>query len=656
MFSSVFNWVGGARAGLASWFGGVVKDAGAKIDVEGGHGEDKGELIRHMGLLTLVFFTITQAVGAGILTTPGLISAKAAGSWAFMSYLWAGLIVAPAVLNLAYNAMRSSRAGSTGSYASKYFGQLVGLLMFMDVMLECVGGTAAVAVSQGEHVKLIFDIWAKSSGEVIVPGFHWMSLVWMGLIGFVAVKVMAYGTKLRQVWKTQRAEGIGLTGRLCSASQRLAVLAVGAVLLFWSGCYGADFLRHLPDYLTTSPKNVLWDALGIFVVGGAFGVGLTYYGIKARWNRKLALPNRILNLSLRLGGLVVGLGLVMWALVSGIQFACHLESVNLLSVLVIAAITVVLLRGIKETAWITNAFTVLKLVVLAVIILMLRRHFDWANINRPIPEDLPGTLAGASTAFFAYVGLDMATTSAGETKNPTRNVPLGMMIGAVVVMLLYVTAALVLNGAVPYEKLQGSSAPFSKALVELGYTQAATWVAIASTLAMVSVVLASAYSTTRLLYNVAEHDMLPWFNKVNSKGVPVIATLTVGAFIGVLTALLDVDELMHLTNIGTMTAFITVSAIVFVKELRETKWGSKDALRGGLWVLSGVLGMVGPGILVYQLACIAPSALIRLLLVWGAVILLFVFYTRHRTRARVAATAAAEAAKDVTHEDEQKGE
>src|SRR5205085_1496800 len=96
----------------------------------------------------------------------------------------------------------------------------------------------------------------------------------------------------------------------------------------------------------------------------------------------------------------------------------------------------ILLRGIKETAILTNVFTITKLIVLGVIIFYLRKHYNPANLLLPVPPELPGSLAGASVAFFAFVGLDLATTTAGEVKNSKRNVPLGMLIGLMCVTLL----------------------------------------------------------------------------------------------------------------------------------------------------------------------------------------------------------------------------
>jgi APA family basic amino acid/polyamine antiporter len=137
---------------------------------------------------------------------------------------------------------------------------------------------------------------------------------------------------------------------------------------------------------------------------------------------------------------------------------------------------------------------------------------------------------------------------------------------------------------------------------------------------------------------MAQHKMLPpVFEKVNDRKVPVVATLVVGGTIAILTALLDVDELMHLTNIGTMTCFITASLIVMWKALRQTHWRVySEAIRGAGWILVGTLGVLGPARLMAELPA---TAFIRLGVVWTAVILFFVFYARHHSLAKQNASA-----------------
>lgn len=526
---------------MKDWFSGVWRDAGFKVDIEE-HGSEK--LTRDLGLWSVFLFTVTQAVGAGILTNPGIIAASYAGSQAWMAFLYAGLICAAPALCLAKLATSSSRSGSTGSYASLHFGQLLGLLMFVDVAMECIGGTAAVAVSQAEHIKMALN----------------MSFGW-----------------------------------------------------------------QLPDWLTETPTHVPWLYLGGTILGL---VACTFILASARKQRA---ENRFLKFGLYAGACIAGTA----GIASACFFAMQLHSINLLSLSVIVLVTAVLLRGIGETKLYTNIFTLVKLSVIGTVVVLLARHYDPALLARPLEAGMPGALAGAAVAFFAYVGLDMATTAAGETKNPKRNVPLGMMLGLIAVIVLYVLATYFLCAAVPYEQLapggKGTAAPMAKALEILGYKSATIWVTIGSTVALISVLLASAYSTTRLLFNMAQHKMLPeFFERVNHSGVPVVATLVVGTSIALLTALLNVDELMHLTNIGTMTCFITASLIVLVNAIKQTNW-QKSYLSGSFWVLVGLLGILGPARLMIELPM---TAFVRLAVVWALVIAYFVFYARHRSLAR----------------------
>ncbi|MBX9688261.1 MAG: hypothetical protein K2X27_16250, partial [Candidatus Obscuribacterales bacterium] len=172
---------------LRNWFGSVWHDARLKIDLEEHHGHGD-KLVRELGLWSIFLFTVTQAVGAGILTTPGIIARSYAGAHAWQAFLYAGLICAAPALCLAYLSTLSSKSGSTGSYAATTFGQLWGMLMFVDVAMECIGGTAAVAVSQAEHVKMALDLtlgiklsdaWTETPTDI-----HWLLLAG-GLLGCI---------------------------------------------------------------------------------------------------------------------------------------------------------------------------------------------------------------------------------------------------------------------------------------------------------------------------------------------------------------------------------------------------------------------------------------------------------------------------------------
>ncbi len=545
------------KPSLSNWISGVWHDATLKINIEEQHSGNTATLMRQMGLFSVILFTITSAVGSGILTTPGIIARDYAGPHAYMSFLKAGMICLCPALCLAYMASRTMKSGSTGSYACLVLGQLPGLLMFVDVMMECIGGTAAVAVSQAEHINMIIRLVADE---------------WFGVKNV-----------------------------------------------------------HLPVWFTKTPTDVNWLALFGAITSGAVAFSAYSYG------RRVITSPAQLTIRAKAAYGFASITVALSAFLA-FTFVSQLASINGLSMLVVLLVMGILLRGVKETAVLTNVFTITKLVVLGVIILFLAQHYDPANLSLPVPPELPGSLAGASVAFFAFVGLDLATTTAGEVKNAKRNVPLGMLIGLASVTVLYFLAAYFLTAAVPYDQLgaggDGDAAPMVKALEILGYKSAAIWVGLGSTVALVSVVLASAYATTRLLYNMAQHGLMPSaFEKVSEKRkVPVLATIVVGCGISLLTGLMEVKELMHLTNIGTMTAFITISLTVLVLTIKETAWRTRSgAAKGIFWVVVALLGIAGPARLLFELPW---EAFARLVVVWGAVLVLFITYSRHHSLAR----------------------
>ncbi len=549
---------------FSRWFSGVWHDATLKINIEESHhGASSSQLLRQFGLFSVIMFTITQAVGSGILTTPGIIAHDYAGPHAWLSFLWAGLICAPPALCLARMASKTAISGSTGSYACLVLGQFVGLLMFTDVAMECIGGTAAVAVSQSDHIKMIY----KLIGEE------------------------------------------------------------------WFGFQNVSF----PNSISHHPVEIYWSVLLPFLGFTALAGWL----IPSGWHRlkQPAAPGtRVQSLIKNGGRLLIGVIAALVGVVCGYHFFVASSSINFLSMAVVGVITIVLLRGVKETAFWTNLFTVCKLVTLSIAVLIFFQHYNPDLLNLPVPDNMPGALAGASVAFFAFVGLDLTTTMAGETRNSKFNVPVGMLVGLACVTLLYFLASYYLMAAVPYHMLgkggEGQSAPMIRALEILDHKTAAIWIGIGSTIALVSVVLASAYSTTRLLFNMSQHGLIPKvFSQVSEKRkVPVVATLTVGGFIALLTALLDVDELMHLTNVGTMTAFITVSLTVLILTVRDTEWRKpRSAFFGVLWVVVALLGIAGPFRLMIELPL---EAFVRLFAVWILVGVLFVTYSRKHSLAR----------------------
>jgi basic amino acid/polyamine antiporter, APA family len=182
-----------------------------------------------------------------------------------------------------------------------------------------------------------------------------------------------------------------------------------------------------------------------------------------------------------------------------------------------------------------------------------------------------GIIRGAGVVFFAYVGFDAVSTAAGESRNPQRTVPIGLLATVLISTVLYVAIGLVLTGIVPYDHLNVSD-PLSKAVQAEG--SGAAWLdealGIAAVVGLFSTVLVTFYGQTRILMRMSADGMLPSiFNRVNPRfKTPVFTTVLCGVAGGAVAALLPIDVLGELVSIGTLLAFTLVCAGVLV--LRRT--------------------------------------------------------------------------------------
>jgi len=243
---------------------------------------------------------------------------------------------------------------------------------------------------------------------------------------------------------------------------------------------------------------------------------------------------------------------------------------DVLGALFVLALSGLLAVGIRETATSNNIFVVLKIGALVVFVIAGLSLFAPANLQ-PFAPDGGGQIAlGASGAgispaaalvFFTYNGFDTATTAAEETRNPQRDVPVGVLGSLAIGTVIYCTVAVVLVGVVPWEKVDQSAA-LASAIAPL-HNPFVSWTITLGVLAgTTSVALTSLLGQTRIFYVMARDRMLPPFvAAVNPRfGTPVRMTLVTGGAVALLTLIVPLDALLELVNIGTFSAFIIVCA------------------------------------------------------------------------------------------------
>ncbi|MBZ9686503.1 amino acid permease [Clostridium estertheticum] len=243
--------------------------------------------------------------------------------------------------------------------------------------------------------------------------------------------------------------------------------------------------------------------------------------------------------------------------------------VDLPAVAIVVFVTWILFEGIKESKKLNNIIVLIKVGVIILFIVLGVFHVSVANYKPFAPFGWKGVMAGASIIFFAFIGFDAVSTAAEETINPKRDVPRGLAICLGVVILLYVTVAVVITGMVPYNEISQNNA-VPGALQRFGITWGAALVGTGAVVGMISTLIVMLYGQIRIFMVMSRDGLLP---KVFSHIHPVHqtpnrCTLITGSLAAVMAGFLPLDLIIQLCNIGTLFAFVLVSIGVIV--LRKT--------------------------------------------------------------------------------------
>ena len=257
-----------------------------------------------------------------------------------------------------------------------------------------------------------------------------------------------------------------------------------------------------------------------------------------------------------------------------LQTAPHIAGVPILvhvpAFAIVMAITWLLLRGARESATANNIMVVIKLLALGLFIAVGATHLKTENYHPFAPNGFTGIHQGAAIVFFAYIGFDAISTAAEETKNPQRNLPIGILGGLAICTVIYVVVGAVLTGMVPYTELAVAD-PLARALELAGFRAVGGVVALGAVVSMSAVLLVFQYGQPRIFFAMARDGLLPqWAAKVHPKTrIPSTTTLFTGVFVALWSLVGDAAETYDLTNIGTLFAFMLVSIGVLVLRYKE---------------------------------------------------------------------------------------
>jgi APA family basic amino acid/polyamine antiporter len=243
---------------------------------------------------------------------------------------------------------------------------------------------------------------------------------------------------------------------------------------------------------------------------------------------------------------------------------------NLPALIVLVVLTYILVRGVRESAGVNNTMVVVKIAAILIFVIGAARAVNTANWHPFMPNGFGGVLTGAAIVFFTYIGFDSVSTAAEECKTPQKDLPFGIIMTLIVCTVLYCSVALVLTGIAHYSTLN-NAAPVAEALKSLGFEGIRKWVGVGALVGMLSSLLVFQYGQARVWFAMSRDGLLPaFFSRVHPKfRTPHISTWVAGFAVGIPAGIWDIGTFADLSNIGTLFAFVIVSAGVIV--LRRTQ-------------------------------------------------------------------------------------
>ncbi len=312
---------------------------------------------------------------------------------------------------------------------------------------------------------------------------------------------------------------------------------------------------------------------------------------------------------------------------------------NVPAVFIIAVVAGLLMVGTRESATLNAVLVVIKMIALAVFVAIALPHFNSANLDPFMPFGFAkhvtdggaerGVMAAAAIIFFAFYGFDAISTAAEETRNPGRDLAIGIVGSMVACIAIYMLVAVAAVGALSFTRFADSPEPLALILREIGRPGFATFLAVSAVVALPTVLLGFLFGQSRIFFVMARDGLLPEaLAKVSKRGAPVRITALTAVLVAIIAGVMPLDAIAALANAGTLAAFVAVCVCMLV--MRRRAPDAPRTFRTPLAPVVGTIGVLGCVYLFFSL----PHRTQEYFLLWNvAGLVLYFFYGRQRANA-----------------------
>lgn len=310
---------------------------------------------------------------------------------------------------------------------------------------------------------------------------------------------------------------------------------------------------------------------------------------------------------------------------------------NLPAVIIVLLLSLLLIKGTRESAGMNNFLVILKVAVVLIFIILGWSHIDPANYEPYIPANTgkyehfgwTGIASGAAVVFFAFIGFDAVSTAAQEAKNPQKGMPIGILGSLVVCTILYVLFAHVMTGLLNYKLFAGDAKPVATAFAQTGYDFLQTGLIVAILAGYTSVMLVMLMGQSRVFYSMSRDGLLPkFFSDVHPKfRTPWKTNIFFMIFVSLFAGLVPVSDLGHMVSIGTLFAFslVCIGVIIMRKKMPEIPRAFKTPF-------VPVVPILGVVVCVYLMYSLPNESWMRLAVWLGLGLLIYFTYSRKNSK------------------------